>query len=280
MNSEDFVVCPICGKQFKHINNMHAAKHNTTVEEIKIKYPECRLISQTSSKKRSEANRNEMLNIHHNSSDEYLKRRYKALGVGRKKTWDSCSPERRREIGMKATKTWRNFNINATAERKRARYVKVANSLKRYYSYYEVEKHDVKLEKLSSKLGFEIYDLNNRHKNYLCKINNCQYLFKSKVEIEIAKYLLDKFHYISYEEKHISYYYENQQHLYIPDFFIKEYNLLIEIKGNYYINDKDTYKWDAARKEYDLIVVYYDKIDIMLNQIENYLNNKKSEINI
>ena len=106
------VQCPICLKYFKHINNMHLKSHKLTTKEFKILYPENNTCSEEFSKIRSESNRKQMLEIHNSSSEEYLKLRYKNIGVGRKVAWDNCPPERRKILIDECYKPLIDYNNN------------------------------------------------------------------------------------------------------------------------------------------------------------------------
>lgn len=269
----DYVICPICHKQLKHINNMHVKQHNLTTEEFKKQFPNQRMNCEKSSIKRSMANRQEMLNIHNNSNKDYLNQRYHNISLAQQKRWDSCSDEYKKVFGKKATVNLVSYIKNRSDEEKLKVYSKVSDSIKQYYSKYNYTENDILVQPLSDKLNLLVYDLQNKHKRYLCIFNNTQYLFKSKAEIYVAKYLYDNNIEFEYESLKIQYIRtDNTKHLYIPDFYLPQINLLIEVKGKYYMNEDDQLKWDKAKADgYNHYTLFYKKYDIMLNELEMYL---------
>lgn len=270
----DYVVCPICHKHLKHINNMHVKQHNLTTQEFKKQFPNQRMNCEKSSQRRSIANRQEMLSIHNNSDKEYLEKRYKNIGISQKKRWDLCSSEYKKEFGKKATVNLISYIKNRTEEEKIKVYTKVSNSIKKYYSNYNYTIDDILLESLSKKLNIQIFDLQNKHKRYLCIFDNGnQYLFKSKAEIYVAKYLYDNNIEFTYESLRIVYYrQDNTKHLYIPDFYLPKYNLIIEVKGKYYMTEYDILKWNQVKKEgYNQYTLFYKEYNLMIQELNNYL---------
>lgn len=46
IDGRDYVVCQICGKKLKWINNLHLRTHNITLDDYKLKYPNAQLLTQ------------------------------------------------------------------------------------------------------------------------------------------------------------------------------------------------------------------------------------------
>lgn len=72
----------------------------------------------------------------------------------------------------------------------------------------------------------------NRHvgKVYHTELNEKVYYFKSSWEVELAKYFYENNIEFEYEPFYIEYIFKNETHRYYPDFYLKENNLLIEVK--------------------------------------------------
>lgn len=89
--------------------------------------------------------------------------------------------------------------------------------------------------------------------------------FQGLWEVEFAKYLDNKN--IKWERPHKTYKYifENENHRYLPDFYLPEYNLYIEIKG--YPTKRDFYKWEQFTDNLD---VYFGDDLYNLGIIESY----------
>jgi hypothetical protein len=66
-------------------------------------------------------------------------------------------------------------------------------------------------------------------------------------ELKVAKFLDEhKIHWCKSKD-HFTYIFENKKHEYFPDFYLKDYNLYIEVKG--YVNPKDLEKWKQFPKK-------------------------------
>ena len=74
--------------------------------------------------------------------------------------------------------------------------------------------------------------------------------FQGSWEVEFAKYLDNKN--VKWERPHKTYKYifENENHRYLPDFYLPEYNLYIEIKG--YPTKRDFSKWEQFTDNLDI----------------------------
>jgi transposase len=66
-------------------------------------------------------------------------------------------------------------------------------------------------------------------------------------ELKVAKYMDEqKIHWCKSKD-HFTYIFENQEHEYFPDFYLKEYDLFIEVKGR--LMPKDSEKWKQFPKK-------------------------------
>lgn len=251
----DYVTCPICGKKYSRLNNSHFATHNTNTEEILRKYPNTRLYSNTLLKK---------------------------LGAARKHAWDICPQEKRKEIGMRATEKVREIARTMSEDEKKIRYQKVAKSLKRYYKDMDKDKKKAFYSKVSRSISAWWNNLSDDEKQdmldkslYKAKpylkgktlitqheINGVTYKFKSEPEYFLALYFEQ--HNICWQYEKIKIHYldtNGKEHIYITDFYLPDYNILIEFKGkNFYDKVNDKLKIEAAKqKGYITYIIFYEK---------------------
>jgi len=64
LKHKNHVVCLICGEKMKSINNLHLKnKHNITVEDYKLKYPNTKIVSESTSSKLSDSTKKLNLTI-------------------------------------------------------------------------------------------------------------------------------------------------------------------------------------------------------------------------
>ena len=95
--------------------------------------------------------------------------------------------------------------------------------------------------------------------------------FQGSWEIKFAKYLDNKN--IKWERpcKTYKYIFENENHRYLPDFYLPEYNLYIEIKG--YPTKRDFSKWEQFTDNLD---IYFGDDLYNLGIIDSYKDRYKS----
>ena len=91
--------------------------------------------------------------------------------------------------------------------------------------------------------------------------------FLGSWEANFARYLDE--HNIKWERpnKYFDYIFENENHKYLPDFYLPDYNLYIEIKG--YPTNKDFAKWEQFNNNLD---IYFGDDLYKLGIIESYKN--------
>lgn len=84
-------------------------------------------------------------------------------------------------------------------------------------------------------------------------------------ELKIAKYMdSKKIHWIK-SKKHFTYVFENKEHEYFPDFYLKDYDLYIEVKG--YTQPKDIEKWKQFKHR--LLIIDKKNINDLVLFFEN-----------
>jgi len=94
--------------------------------------------------------------------------------------------------------------------------------------------------------------------------------FQGTWEVEFAKYLDNKNIKWERPNKTYKYIFENENHRYLPDFYLPEYNLYIEIKG--YPTSKDFCKWEQFTDNLD---IYFGDDLYNLGIIESYKDKYK-----
>ena len=81
--------------------------------------------------------------------------------------------------------------------------------------------------------------------------------YQGKLELDFLENFYDKIHII--RGTGIKYIFENNEHMYFPDFFIPSLNLIIEIKSSYWYNkhfDLNKAKKDAClTQKYNYILI-------------------------
>jgi hypothetical protein len=98
---------------------------------------------------------------------------------------------------------------------------------------------------------------------------------KGTWEVKIAT-ILDKYNIKwSNDIKPFNYYWNNNWHLYFPDFYLEEYDIYIEVKG--YQRDRDIEKWKVLDnliviKKYDIKKITIDD-NYLKKHILEYKNN-------
>jgi len=333
----DVVICPICHKKLKQLNNFHLRIHCITLEELLKMYPDTKTICDSTSKLRSEKNKQQMLDIHQNSDKDYLNKRYENVGKKRKEAWDNCDPVKREKIISKIVKKLIENNQNEeiknkkyktlsktlkkrwnslTEEQKQAEISKRKEGLINYFnSLTEEEKKEIsenskkngikywnslteeekKEISENSKKFNEIYwskeenrkNMSTKLKNYwnsltqeekhsvlengilkaykltkplFAVFNDITYVFKSYPEYLIAKYLTEKNIKFQYENVLIEYIENNKKRIYITDFYLEDYNTIIEYKGYAFYNKKNMILKEKAvlEKNYKFELIFHD----------------------
>lgn len=116
-------------------------------------------------------------------------------------------------------------------------------------------------------------------KNNVCgRVKNIQYngqILKGSWEVIVAMWLdHNDIEWVS-EPEGFDYIWEEKKHTYFPDFYIKEYNVYLEVKG--YQRDRDIAKWNAF--PHKLVVINKDIIyNINELTIEELIKKKQWDI--
>ncbi len=99
---------------------------------------------------------------------------------------------------------------------------------------------------------------------------NTKVYLRSSYEYKVAQHLDNKRVYYEVESKKIPFFYKNEEHIYIPDFWIPDWNLLIETKGGYFYNrDKEKIKQQilsAENKGYLTLLLVDSQVDTYIKK--------------
>jgi hypothetical protein len=128
-------------------------------------------------------------------------------------------------------------------------------SSKRIWTDEMKKNHSESMKKavISHPSSYSINNVSGRVKN----IEYNGFILKGKWELEFAKWLdQNKIEWTNKILKPFSYIWENNNHLYFPDFYLIDYNLYVEIKG--YERERDLQKWKSVE---NLIVLKKNDID-------------------
>ena len=107
---------------------------------------------------------------------------------------------------------------------------------------WENNEHRDKMSKLAIK---RLKDIDNNFGYSQNRIEYSNTVFKSSWEVEIAKFLDN--HNISWQYEPKTFKMDNG-HRYTPDFFLEDFNIFIEVKPIYFINEKVIYKIQQVRQ--------------------------------
>jgi len=213
MSAEQKFKCEICGKEFKAITNSHLKRHEITTEEYKKKYPDSILgnfdrFEKWRHSKENKKNCQEMTNKVYSSEELMTKRRNSV------KKATQCKKYRKRQSEI-MTKVYKDNPEEYVLSRKRAptSWMKKSN-YERWNILYGKKVADKKMEN-----WIEKNKIPNSSKD-------------TKPEREFA--LILDMHNIKYEK-------QKPVKKYRCDFYIPEYNLIVEIDGDYWHANPEKY---------------------------------------
>lgn len=129
-------------------------------------------------------------------------------------------------------------------------------------------KQGMKLAVIKYPESYSSQNVNGRVK----KISYDDIILDSNWELLVAKYLDE--HNIKWERpnKGIPYIWNEDEHIYFPDFYLPDYDYYIEVKG--YQRDRDIYKWANVKK---LIIIKHKEINMIKNNEFNILEKINSK---
>lgn len=218
---EDFVVCPLCGRKFKLISTTHLKVHGySSPDEFLKDYPGTQLVSKEYSKKRSEilgkVNQSDVMRQKaSNHAKEMNKDSQRQSEKGSKGWTDERRQSKRDQI--KSVTDMVNNSPEYDEYRKRRQQ---GLSYGKRHDYRTEDGRLLKLKSFAECIAAKFFEINN-----------------FKFEYETVE--------ISYENP-----WDHRIHKYFPDFYLPDYNLLVEVKPEDKLEDKTVVaKSNAAKSE-------------------------------
>lgn len=269
-----YIVCPLCNRKLRQLEYKHLkAQHHMTMEKFKEEFPNFELKSEAYKNGRTKAISEAMKKVHKIAKqDTVYANRYLEIGKGRKKTWDSCSDERRKEIGMNATKFWREYKDTLSEEEYQKYEENRSLSIKKYWDSLTNEEKQTR--------ALESFLKNPVHSEYIYRVNlnGKNYSFRAKWEIYVAEFFIENNIEFEYEKKFSYIDHHNKNRTYLADFFLNKYNVVLELKGRRFYNETDINNKKTgvleAGSNYELIM--YDKKNLVIKKIKNIINKYES----
>lgn len=205
---EDYVVCPLCGRHFKLISTTHLRTHGyNSPEEFKKDYPDTQLVSKSYSKTRSQilgkVNQSDVMRKKASDHAKELNKDSQRQSEKGSKGWTDERRQSKRDQLAKVTDMVNNSPEYADYRQRRQRGLS-------YGKHHDYKTQDGRLLKL-----------------------------KSFTECTTAKFLEINNFKFEYETIEINYDnpWDSKTHKYFPDFYLPEYNLLIEVKPEDKVNN-------------------------------------------
>lgn len=237
-----FVVCRICGKKGRILTNHLKIKHNLSRKEYESQYNSPAVCYE---RQLIQIERNKLLNDKLSTDPYYIDLMKKvrsangklpqvqeALQNG-KKVWSSSEEGRLRNSEIMKD-LHLNHNIQKKATEGKLKSKKFHNQKSQHMTNVLNEKW--KDEEWKSEHLRKMFD--GSRKSYVdCNGNSVE--LRSGYELQLYNYLVSKgirFEYESIEIKYIST--DNKQHVYNPDFYLPDYNLILEVKPKMYTTNK------------------------------------------
>lgn len=299
----DYVICQICGKHLKRIVKQHLAMHGISKEEYIKCFPNSVLVCESVRKKYSTAakeylgkkSKEELSRIgklrnskwwdKYNSSEIIQKEYHKNLSAGVSKGIQKVkieNPEKYNETNrLRSSIRKKLFNSPETGEKMRK---DISKNVKNYWKNLSPEEKSKRLQYFNNKNWWKNLSGEERFKflknfsssKLIYTIKGKEYKFRSKFELLVGKYLINKKIDFEYESFIVPL---DNESFHLIDFYIKDKNLILECKSLYHRNKtKEEVLKDALYKQkqaiqqgYNYNIIYYDsnkeKIYDQLNKI-------------
>ena len=241
-----YIYCPICGKAYMRLTIHHLKEHNYNNREEFLKdYPNTKFNSEFDSSRRSECARDSF-------TDEM---RELARINGRnnlikfnKTQWQGDKGKERRQ---KRSEYMKSIANNPDIQKKAALSRIGTKSKTRSKSMIERWKDDDYAQRV----------ITNTHKSLAGLKEYSEGYFRSSWENKLAENLKLLNVKYEYETLTFKYSYNGKTKRYIPDFYLPEYNIIIEVKDDRHINDELTkVKSECIPDKYRYYILGRDKI--------------------
>lgn len=257
------ITCQICGHQVKSLLTRHLkAAHQMTEEDYVRKY-NSPVISAEFQKVLSDNGTRTMQKLWSNPDfrDEHSQR------VSERNNLNWKNPEYQELMSRNGKSQWDDLEYKT----------KMKQIIKESWNDPEIRaKHCASMKRYcNSEEGLK--NITKRWTHYREEYNGITY--KSSWEVILAKFLERKHIKFEYENLIIPYVSNNQHHSYIPDFYLPDYNLIIEVKADWQIDSEITkIKADAASQSYRYLLVASDIINGLDTSSETIENSLLEEI--
>lgn len=240
IEGKDYIVCPICGNQYRKITGGHLRTHGLNISSFREIYPEMTTECEDHIKIKSENEKKVM------ADPEFRKTRSEnAL-----KMWEDdkiresringirshhSDPKFRAECAVRSSDVWKSDGFRDEMSRR----MKEANKnpeVKR-------KRSDNMLKLWSDpKFAEKVFSGQKRFSKYICKSGK-ELTLKSSYEVTICKYLDELNIHFIYESKRFHYMDGGKHHSYYPDIYLPQYDLFLEVKpevfqDNYLVQKK------------------------------------------
>ncbi len=230
------IKCPICNKKLNCINNVHLKTHNLTYKEFRCLYPNSKTYSDESAKLRKEASSKVITT--YNKSD-----------IAKEKASKHCK-EMNQDSKFQSNRAKKGWTDERRKE-KSIQMTKVCNDLHSLPKYKDARE----------KIYKNRYGIKHKYKG----LN-----LRSTLELNTVKLLEQLGIDYEYEKLEIPYLKptDNKIHMYLPDFYIKSKNLIIECKYSIDKEDKIVLAKKQACLDLGYEFMFIDENMIRLNALE------------
>ena len=236
-----YVTCKICGKKGRILTNHLKKKHNISRRDYEEKYNSPAVCYE---RQLIQIERNKLLNNKLSSDPYYIELMKKvrkengnnpkvqrALQDGHIRYVNSEEGRSRNSEIMKNNHKYNDIQRKATEGKLKSKLFHDVHSeflrnqnIKRFSDEEYKKKHMKKL-------------FDSSKKEYICNDGEIVKL-RSSYEFSLYKYLKSKNIEFEYENIRITYECDSKTHEYIPDFYLPEYNLILEVKPHMYTTNK------------------------------------------
>lgn len=236
--SDDFITCPICGKEVKNLTKHVQMAHGLSKKEFTDMYPDSPLVAPSTSNKISSGLRNNW------KDPEYAKRA--------SSYWKS--PEHSEKVSQRMKQAWADEDENGKYHKavrdigkkdnvRKARSDNLRNVVNKSWQDpdYVQRRRDAGRDQMLKNLNDPRYG----HKRY--EYNGTY--FRSKWEVRFAEFCDTYGIQWFYERGRIPYKYSGIERIYVPDFYLPENDFYVEIKPKSMKNAVTDKKIEAAREQ-------------------------------
>ena len=243
---KEFIECPYCGSNFKRITDRHLLKHDKTIEDYKREFPGRPTQSEALIKKLSEKNKEISMR---DSVRKAKSKAQRALYDGdtplRRKVTESSiemwkSEEHRKLVSERLKETQNSPEIKEKISKSSAdRWSDLEYHKRVSAKIRETQNREDKKEHMREK-SLEMWrdeSFFNKSSGYYVRIGEEVFLVRSSWEEVVLRFLKRNNIEFEFESLRIPYEFEGHTHTYIPDIFIRDRNLVLEVKPNFVLSE-------------------------------------------